>query len=288
MKSLPAWFKQEIPEPLALSKAKFISGFNVRTVCREAKCPNAGHCFKQNKMTFIILGGVCTRNCRFCAVDKITDNKKLPLDIDEPRRIAEAVRALNTGYVVITSVTRDDLPDGGASVFAESVKLVRKINKDIKIELLIPDFKGSPVSLGIVLDASADVVAHNIETVKRLYGSLRPMADYRTSLEVIKFTKGNKPDIITKSSLMLGLGETGEEVIEAMKDLRYNKCDVLTLGQYLAPSLEHYPVKEFIDIKEFREYKRIGLGLGFLNVLSGPLVRSSYKAEEVFKEIAYA
>jgi len=180
------------------------------------------------------------------------------------------------------------LPDGGASVFAESVKLVRKINKDIKIELLIPDFKGSPVSLGIVLDASADVVAHNIETVKRLYGSLRPMADYRTSLEVIKFTKGNKPDIITKSSLMLGLGETGEEVIEAMKDLRYNKCDVLTLGQYLAPSLEHYPVKEFIDIKEFREYKRIGLGLGFLNVLSGPLVRSSYKAEEVFKEIAYA
>ncbi len=288
MTSLPVWFKQEIPGSSALSKARFISGLNVRTVCQEARCPNLGYCFKQNKLTFMILGDTCTRNCRFCAVRKAAGSRELPLDSDEPRRIMQAVKELNLDYVVITSVTRDDLSDGGAKIFAETVKLIRGINKSIKIELLLPDFKGASGSLNVILSVSPDLIAHNIETVKGLYVSLRPMADYEISLSLLKLIKKINPDIITKSSLMLGLGEKEEEVVEAMKDLRYNKCDILTLGQYLPPSPEHYPLREFVSIEQFKKYEIIGAELGFLKVLSGPLVRSSYKAADIFKEIAYA
>lgn len=286
--TLPQWFRQDIPGRRALDKAKLISGLDVDTVCRQAKCPNMGFCFGQNKLTFIILGSVCTRNCRFCAVDKSASGMQLAVDNDEPRRIAEAVNVLGLSYVVITSVTRDDLKDGGASVFAETSKLIRSLKKDIAIELLIPDFKGSIESLKIVLGASINVLGHNIETVKRLYHSLRPMADYGMSLEILRLTKKIKPDIITKSSLMLGLGESEDEVVEAMKDLRYNNCDVVTLGQYLAPTPGHYSAKEYIRPEQFQRYKRIAEALGFLKAVSGPLVRSSYKAEEVFKEIRYA
>lgn len=288
MRFLPLWFKQEIPDSFVLNRAKCISGLNVHTVCQEARCPNAGYCYKHNKITFMVLGNTCTRNCRFCAVAKVNGDKSLALDNDEPRRIAEAVKEFNLDYVVITSVTRDDLSDGGAGIFAESVKLIRGINKNIKIELLIPDFRGGYSNLGIILSSSPDLIAHNIETVKNLYAYLRPEASYEISLRVLKLIKNTKSHIITKSSLMLGLGEREDEVVEAMNDLRYNECDILTLGQYLSPSPEHYPVREFVSIEQFKKYEEIGAALGFRKVVSGPLVRSSYKAEDIFKEVAYA
>lgn len=307
-KRLPSWFKQELPDDKALKMSKLLSEFCVNTVCREAKCPNQGYCFKNKKVTFMILGDSCTRNCSFCNVTPVRSktpeaaapptagtsngvNKStsahLRLDNDEPRRISEAVRILGLDYVLITSVTRDDLSDGGASIFAKTIELIRKVKKDTKIEVLIPDFAGRISSIRLLLDAEPDVVAHNIETVRRISGDLRPLSDYQLSLDILKRIKEIKPGLYTKSSLMLGLGETELEIIEAMRDLRENLCDSLTLGQYLAPSIGHYPIKEFVNIEQFQKYRDIGLSLGFKAVLSGPLVRSSYKAEEVHKELCY-
>jgi len=285
-KRLPSWFKQELPDDKALRMSNLLLEFCVNTVCREAKCPNQSYCFKNKKVTFMILGDSCTRNCRFCNVNKSTD-ARLSVDNDEPMRISEAVRILGLDYVVITSVTRDDLSDGGASIFAKTIELIRKVNKDTKVETLIPDFGGRISSLRLLLDAEPDVVAHNIETVRRISGDLRPLSAYQLSLDILKRIKEIKPRLYTKSSLMLGLGETGAEIIEAMRDLRLSFCDSLTLGQYLAPSISHYPVKEFVSIEQFQKYRDIGLSLGFKAVLSGPLVRSSYKAEEVHKELCY-
>jgi lipoic acid synthetase len=278
---LPHWFRQEIPDGIVLERAQTLSGFGVHTVCQEAKCPNLSYCFKNLKFTFMLLGNTCTRNCRFCAVGKSQDKKKLILDLDEPFRIVEAINKLGLDYVVITSVTRDDLEDGGAGIFAQAIKLIHALNKKIKIEILIPDFKGNTSSLRRVLDASPHVVAHNIETVERLYKELRPLASYQRSLGLLSKIKEFKPELTTKSSLMLGLGEAQIEIIDTMRDLRDNRCDILTLGQYLAPSLEHYPVKEFITREQFQRYQDIGMGLGFKAVLSGPLVRSSYRAKEI-------
>jgi len=290
MTKLPAWFRQEIPDETTQELAQLLTESCVHTVCQEARCPNINHCFKNKRFTFIILGDTCTRNCRFCAVTK-SANKNLALDEDEPYRISQLAKSLDLDYVVITSVTRDDLVDGGAAIFAKTIELIHKINpvrnteysevesrisNGVKVEVLIPDFRGKIQSIESVLNAAPFVVAHNIETVKRLYPDLRPQADYELSLGILQKIKELKPQILAKSSLMLGLGETEKEVIVAMRDLRSNRCDILTLGQYLAPSPEHYPIKEFISIEQFERYRDIGLGLGFKSVLSGPLVRSSY------------
>jgi lipoic acid synthetase len=283
---LPEWFKQEIPTSEAIKLMHLFSEFGVNTVCQAAKCPNISHCFKNKKVTFMILGDICTRNCKFCHVTKLK-GIKLSIDKDEPKRIAYLVKLLGLKYVVITSVTRDDLADGGAKQFAKTIESVRAQDNKIKIEVLIPDFQAKITSLKCVLNAKPDVVAHNIETVKRLYHDLRPTADYERSLEVLKSVKKLQPTLITKSSIMLGLGETEEEVISTMKDLRGSLCDILTLGQYLAPSADHYPVREFISIESFKRYKEISLTLGFKTVQSAPLVRSSYRAEETYKELAY-
>lgn len=285
-KRLPSWFKQELADDKTLKISNLLSRFCVNTVCQEAKCPNITYCFKNNKVTFMVLGKRCTRNCSFCNVDK-SANAGLSVDNDEPKRISEAVRILGLDYVVITSVTRDDLTDGGAFIFAETIELIRKANKNIKVEVLIPDFEGKILSLKCVLDAGPDVAGHNIETVSRISRDLRPLSDYRLSLDVLSKIKELRAEIYTKSSLMLGLGETEAEVIGAMHDLRESFCDCLTLGQYLAPSINNYPIKEFVNIEQFQKYRAIGLALGFKAVLSGPLVRSSYKAEEVHKELCY-
>lgn len=278
---LPWWLKQEIPESIVLERLQLISEFNVHTVCQEARCPNLSFCFRQLKFTFMLLGDSCSRNCRFCGVNKSRDNR-LTLDINEPYRISQIVKFFGLNYVVLTSVTRDDLIDGGAGIFARTIELIHKINRNIKVEVLIPDFGSRLSSLKCLVEAKPDVVAHNIETVKRLYKDLRPEAGYTLSLDILSRLKELKPELTTKSSLMLGLGETEKEVIETMEDLRDRQCDVLTLGQYLAPSIDHYPVFEFISPEQFQRYQDIGLSLGFKAVLSGPKVRSSYQAETQF------
>ncbi|MDD4979652.1 MAG: lipoyl synthase [Candidatus Omnitrophica bacterium] len=282
---LPAWFRQDIPDAEAKAGMRLFSGLNVHTVCQEARCPNLSRCFKNLEFTFMILGDTCTRDCRFCAVTK-TSKKTLPIDQNEPGKVGRIIKLLDLSYVVITSVTRDDLNDGGAGEFARTIGLIRRINKNTKIEALIPDFSGHFDSLKTVIMSKPAVLAHNLETISRLYPQLRPQAGYLRSLELLARIKSVNRALITKSSLMLGLGETEEEIIEAMADLRYCQCDILTLGQYLAPSKEHYPVQEFINIEQFRRYKEVGLDLGFKAVLSGPKVRSSYQAGKIYNELA--
>jgi len=289
MNRLPRWFRQEIPDQASLDMMRLFSEFAVNTVCQEAKCPNITYCFQKRNITFMILGDTCTRNCRFCNVGRkkgeTSASTSEPSLEEEPEKVAQIVKLLGLKYVVITSVTRDDLPDGGASVFAKIIQLIRKINKDVQVEVLIPDFQAKLSSIRCVIDANPCVVGHNIETVPRLYSYLRPLADYQRSLYILSKIKELRPKICTKSSLMLGLGETEAEVIDVMKDLRTSLSDILTLGQYLAPSLEHYPVEGFVTIEQFNKYKEIGLSLGFKSVVSGPLVRSSYNAEELKEEL---
>jgi lipoic acid synthetase len=265
------------------------SKFGLRTVCHKAKCPNITGCFKEEKFTFMILGDICTRNCRFCNVTKTSQQKvNLSVDNDEPRRISEVVKLLGLRYAVITSVTRDDLADGGAGQFAKTVASLRAIQESIKIEILIPDFQGKISSLECIVDSNPYIIAHNLETVKRLYNEVRPQADYSRSLGILRKIKELNPDIFTKSSLILGMGETEGEVAQAMQDLRRNYCDVLTLGQYLAPSANHYPVKEFISPQQFQRYQGLAINLGFKRVLSGPKVRSSYLAQDLGAGLGYA
>lgn len=284
---LPAWFRQALPDESVFRVGQLISEFKVHTVCQEAKCPNISRCFKSNKATFIILGNRCTRNCRFCAVPK-SEDKKMEIDPSEPQRLSELVKILGLSYVVITSVTRDDLIDGGASSFVETIRLIRNANKKARVEVLIPDFQGRFSSLKCVADLRPDILAHNIETVRRLHRQLRPQADYACSLNLLSEIKKINFEIITKSSMMLGLGETKREVILTLQDLRNAGCDILTLGQYLAPSRGHFPIRRFITPEEFKRYKDIGLELGFREIISGPLVRSSYRAEEVYESLQAA
>ncbi|MFH1641181.1 MAG: lipoyl synthase [Candidatus Omnitrophota bacterium] len=283
---LPAWFKQEIPSDKALETKDILSEFNVSTVCRKARCPNSGRCFKDLKISFMILGDICTRNCRFCAVDK-SESGVLEIDHDEPRRIAQAARKLGLKYVVITSVTRDDLPDAGAAQFAETIREIREIGKNIKLEVLIPDFNGNIPSLKTVISAKPNVIAHNIETVRRLYGEIRPKSSYETSLDVLRIIKKTDTSLTVKSSIILGLGEQEEDLLSTMRDLKSTGLDILTLGQYLSPGPDYYPVKEFIAIERFKRYRDMAMRMGFKTVLSGPLVRSSYEAEETYKEFIY-
>ncbi len=274
----PAWLRARAPAGSGYVELKSLTGsLRLHTVCESAACPNVGECWNSRTATFMILGNVCTRRCGFCAVQK---GAPAPVDEDEPGRVAEAAVALGLRYAVITSVTRDDYRDGGAGQFARTIRAIRERLTDCKIEVLIPDFQGSHAALDIVLDAAPDVLNHNIETVPRLYVQVRFGADYERSLGVLAYAKRARPEMQVKSGLMLGLGETNEEVVLVMRDLRAHGVDILTIGQYLSPSRRHLPVVRFVTPSEFDEYKRIGGEMGFLHVASGPLVRSSYHAAE--------
>jgi lipoic acid synthetase len=253
------------------------------TVCESARCPNRGECFSHHTATFLILGDVCTRGCAFCAVKK---GRPLPFKEDEPQRLARAVSELGLRYVVITSVTRDDLPDGGVAHYAQVVGALREYCPGVRVELLVPDFAGSKAAVATVLAAAPDILAHNLETVPRLYPQVRRGADYRRSLKVLQQAKQLSPKIITKSGLMLGLGEESPEAEEVLKDLRQVDCDMLTLGQYLSPSLHHVPVVRYANQEEFASWQRQALNLGFKSVAAGALVRNSYKAPIFFRDLA--
>ncbi|MEM3620337.1 MAG: lipoyl synthase [Nitrososphaerota archaeon] len=278
----PSWIRVKLPSSEGYAHTRSImKKYNLNTVCEEALCPNISECWGCRTATILILGDTCTRSCRFCAVR--SGNPKGFVDLEEPRRVAQAVSELDLKYVVITSVTRDDLKDGGASIYAETIREIKKINDDILIEVLIPDFNNDVKALKTVVEAGPDVIGHNVETVRRLTPLIRDRrAGYDKSLRTLKIVKELDPNIYTKSSLMLGLGETIEEVIQTMMDLRRIKVDFFTIGQYLRPSKRHLPVKEYVPPEKFEELRRIGENLGFVYVASGPLVRSSYLAAEYF------
>jgi lipoic acid synthetase len=280
----PKWIRAKSPaHPEVQRLKKILREQRLHTVCEEASCPNLGECFGHGTATFMIMGDICTRRCPFCDV---AHGKPLALDQEEPVNLANTIKAMGLRYVVITSVDRDDLRDGGAGHFVECIKQVRLQNPDIKIEILVPDFRGRmDVALDIMNQQAPDVFNHNLETIPRLYKKARPGADYQWSLDLIKNFKQLYPDVPTKSGLMLGLGETLEEVQEVMQDLRNHHCDMLTLGQYLQPSLSHLPIDRFVTPEEFDQLAVIGKAMGFTQVASGPMVRSSYHADLQAAEI---
>lgn len=280
----PKWIRAKSPaHPEVQRLKKILREQRLHTVCEEASCPNLGECFGHGTATFMIMGDICTRRCPFCDV---AHGKPLPLDTDEPLNLANTIKAMGLRYVVITSVDRDDLRDGGAAHFVECIKQVRLLNPDIKIEILVPDFRGRmDVALDIIRHEPPDVFNHNLETIPRLYKKARPGSDYQWSLELIKKFKGLYPDVPTKSGIMLGLGETKEEVVEVLRDLHNHGCDMLTLGQYLQPSLDHLPIDRFWTPEEFNELAEIATEIGFTQVASGPMVRSSYHADLQAAEI---
>ena len=249
----------------------------LNTVCENARCPNKNECYTKNTATFLIMGNVCTRNCRYC---NIGCAKPEPLDLKEPEHIAQAVQALGLKYSVITSVTRDDLPDGGAQHFADCINAIRKLTPDVKVEILTPDFKGDKNSLDIIIKAHPEVFNHNIETIERLFKTARPQAIYKRSLEVLKYVKENS-DITTKSGLMVGLGETFDEIEQTLYDLKSAGCDIVTIGQYIQPSKEHLPVEKYYKPEEFEDLKKLAEKCGIKHYQIGPLVRSSYNAAEL-------
>jgi len=253
---------------------------SLHTVCQEAMCPNLFECFNKKTATFMILGKNCTRNCTFCNVSKGNPD---PVDDQEPDHILQAVKELGLKYVVVTSVTRDDLPDGGASQFIKVIKKLHDFSSNLLVEVLIPDFDGNREALKGVIKASPDVLNHNVETVPRLYPEVRPMADYNRSLNVLKTTKEIAPEMLTKSGIMLGLGEKEEEVLSIFSDLREAGCSMLTIGQYLSPSRNHHPIVEYIHPDKFAFYKEKACQMGFKGVASAPLVRSSHKARELYQ-----
>jgi lipoic acid synthetase len=274
----PEWLKVRVRSTKDAAEVKeMLTRLSLHTVCEEAGCPNIMECFGRKTATFMILGRNCTRNCTFCNVTKGELDRVDPM---EPVNVAKAVKELGLRHVVVTSVTRDDLPDGGAGHFAETIEHIRALNPSTTVEVLIPDFKGDLESLKLVIDARPQIINHNVETVPRLYYSVRPMAVYSRSLGLLKNVKDLAPEMITKSGIMVGLGEEESEVIGVMEDLRAVGCDVLTIGQYLAPSRLHHPVVEYIHPDVFDRYKDIGTRLGFKYIASSPLVRSSYRAEE--------
>jgi lipoyl synthase len=271
----PEWLKVRVPLGERFSDLKhLIDGQGLHTVCEEARCPNMAECWNAGTATFMILGDVCTRSCGFCAVKT---GRPEGLDLQEPFRVAEAIRTMGVRHAVITSVNRDELPDGGAAVFAETIRQARLVNPSITVEVLIPDFRGVAWALEIVMAAKPDILNHNTETVPRLYRSVRPQAKYERTLELLQRARAG--GMVTKSGLMLGLGETVEEVLEVMKDLCAAGCQILTLGQYLQPTKDHLPVERYVHPDEFRRLKGKGISMGFRHVESGPLVRSSYHAE---------
>ena len=287
----PAWLMEELRQARKgrgkddiQKTSDLLACLDLSTVCDGARCPNRGECYSHHTATFLILGDVCTRGCAFCAV-RSGHPKGLP-DIGEPDRLAEAVSLLNLTHVVITSVTRDDLPDGGAGHFAQVVQTIRSRCPGVKVELLIPDFLGSQASLLTVLEARPDILAHNVETIPRLYRTVRCGADYSRSLALLKRAKLQQPGMTTKSGFMLGLGETADEITVLLSDLAKVGCDMVTIGQYLKPSLAHAPVVRYAVPDEYRMWRSAALTMGYKSVAAGPLVRSSYKAFQFFGEIA--
>lgn len=275
---LPEWLKVPMPAGSNFHQLRsLIRDGDLHTVCEEAHCPNIGDCWDRLTATFMILGDTCTWRCHYCAVKT---GRPSPLDLGEPERLARTVKHLGLRYVVITSVNRGDLPDGGAAIFAECISRIRHYLPTCKIELLTPDFRGSKDALETVLEARPDVLNHNIETVKRIFRSVRPQGDYARSLRFLELSSLMAPDIPTKSGMMVGLGETVDEIKETMMDLRNAGCQLLTIGQYLRPSLVHFPLEKYYHPDEFAALQRDGMRLGFRHVASGPLVRSSYHADE--------
>jgi lipoic acid synthetase len=273
----PVWLRVRLPQGEEYFRLKgLVREHRLNTVCEDARCPNIGECWGAGTATFMILGDVCTRACRFCAVKS---GKPPEYDVDEPRRIAEAIRNLNLRYAVVTSVDRDDLPDGGAWIFAETIRKLKHASPGIRVEVLIPDFRGDSEALRTVVEAVPDVLAHNVETVPRLYPVARAGSRYRRSVNLLRKAKSFGMTAVTKSSLMLGLGERRDEVLEVLSDLRDAGVDIVTLGQYLQPTRTHLPVDRYYTPPEFSELREYGLSLGFKHFESGPLVRSSYHAE---------
>lgn len=285
----PKWIIEDIKkkkidfytQSIAIKTDDDLKEYKANTICYEAKCPNKGRCFKEKNATFLILGTICTRLCKFCSVEK---GKPLPPDPLEPSRIANLVKKWGLSYVVFTSPTRDDLKDGGAEHFAKTITEIKKISPQTIVEPLIPDFKGSRESLRILILAEPEVVSHNIEMAERLYPEIRPRADYKRSLSIIKKIKELNPNIITKSSIITGLGETIDEIKKTINELKENFCDILVIGQYLNPLKESYPVKKFYSVDEFDILKEYALSVGFKAVISEPLARTSYRAYELYKK----
>ncbi|HHV96780.1 MAG TPA: lipoyl synthase [Clostridiaceae bacterium] len=283
VKRKPDWLRIRVHGNYNFTETEnVLRSLSLNTVCEEANCPNRLECFNKRTATFMILGRTCTRNCTFCNVEK---NVPEPVNPQEPENVAKAVAKMKLKHVVVTSVTRDDLPDGGAGHFARVIEEIKRLNGEVIIEVLIPDFKGDEDALLKVIKAKPHIINHNVETVPSLYHEVRPLAVYERSLRLLSNVKKHNPGIYTKSGIMLGLGEKREEVIEVLKDLRKADCDLLTIGQYLAPSKKHHPVIEYIHPDVFEEYKKIGYELGFKYVASAPLVRSSYHAQEAFNDL---
>ena len=282
----PKWLRRTLPTgPEYENIRKLLKNHSLTTVCQEAKCPNQFECYGEGTATFMILGEKCTRNCRFCAVGHPPDS--LP-DPEEPARVAEAVVLLKLRYAVVTSVTRDDLPDGGASLFVKTIETIRKSSPDTLIEVLIPDLQGNWDALRTIIEAKPDVLNHNVETIARLYPEVRPQAIYSRSLELLKKVKEINPEMVTKSGLMVGLGETMDELVETWQDILGSQTDILTIGQYLQPSANHLEVQRFIPPEEFETYAKRATEDGFPGVASGVFVRSSYKAETLYRKAVRA
>jgi len=275
----PEWLQKKISPAAHGAMNQLLEDLQLHTVCREAHCPNISECYGNNQATFLILGTICTRLCSFC---NVTKRDPVPPDPDEPRRVAEAIQRLHLRHVVITSPTRDDLPDGGARLYAETVREIRVAAPDTTVELLIPDFRGDRESLEKVVSARPKILGHNVETVPRLY-HIREGADYRRSLQVLKMIDGSGSSVRSKSGIMLGMGETEDEVVQVFADLLEAGCRYLSIGQYLAPSKQHYPVQEYLPPEVFDRYREKALIMGFQHVESGPYVRSSYLAERYGK-----
>lgn len=280
----PDWLKVRLPSGENYAKVKATVRENrLSTVCEEAMCPNIGECWDAGTATIMLMGFVCTRACKFCAV--ATGNPKGWLDADEPKLAAESVRLMGLKYVVLTSVDRDDLPDGGASHYATCVRKIKEVNSSTAVEALTPDFQGNTDHVQLVLDSGIEVYAQNVETVKRLTHPVRdPRASYEQTLKVLGYAKKSRPDVITKTSVMLGLGETEGEILETMDDLRNINVDIVTFGQYLRPTAAHLPVQRYVTPDEFKKYREWGLEKGFMEVVAGPLVRSSYRAERALEK----
>ncbi|MDE2483990.1 MAG: lipoyl synthase [candidate division NC10 bacterium] len=279
----PPWLKVKAPgSPNYLRLKRLLRERQLHTICEEALCPNIGECWQQLTATFLILGEICTRNCGFCAA---THGRPTELDLAEPARVAKAVCELGLAHAVITSVNRDDLADGGARIFAAVIHRIRELSPECRVEVLVPDFRGSEAAMRTVVDAAPTILSHNVETVLRLYQEVRPGSGYERSLELLARARRMAPELVTKSGVIVGFGETWQELLQTMADLREVDCDILTLGQYLRPSHAHLPIRKYYTPEEFGELKVIGEGMGFKHVESGPLVRSSYHARGQAEEV---
>lgn len=282
-KRLPPWLKRQVGKSQSVTSLKrILRGNDLHTVCEEARCPNLGECFEQKRATFLILGDYCTRGCGFCSVK---EGRPLLPDPDEPKKVAAAAASMGVRYAVITSVTRDDLPDGGSAQFAHTINAVKEVISHASVEVLTPDFGGDIEAINRVCDARPDVYNHNVETVPSLYSKVRPQAEYERSLNLIRHVKKSYPSIMTKSGLMLGLGEKMEEVIALLKDLKNAGCDLVTIGQYMRPTKNNLEVVEYVSPEVFKELQVMGKEIGFAGIFSGPLVRSSFNAEEFRRSI---